>query len=455
MRNLRGTFDSRFGFYLAAIGSACGLGTLWRFPYITGKNGGGAFVLLYVFFVAAIGLPCLISELMLGKLTRKNIVGALRWKAWGVENSKWKWFGYLGLLASIIVLSYYTVISGWVIHFIIQGILGRFTEAGSQPDLIIDRLMARGYLQILLGSVHLILVTNIVARGVQNGIEKTAKVFIPVLFFTIIFLTIHSLFLPGFPEAIRFLFYPDFSKLTGTAVIEALGHALFTLSLGFGAMVVFGSYLRPEIHIPSEAFYIAGIDTLLSLVAGILTFSIVFSSHVDSAVGPSLLFKTMPVLFGQLAMGYWVAIAFFTSLYFAALSASIALFEGLVSFFMDERKLSRPQAAYRVASVIILLAFISAFSGSLFKHVKIGERGILEIIDQVIINWTIPIVALGLILFMGLRVPDSARKDEFVDTKSLVTVRLYATWRNTVKYVVPTLLVFLILVQVLIWLFKS
>jgi NSS family neurotransmitter:Na+ symporter len=444
VRNLRGTFDSRFGFYLAAIGSACGLGTLWRFPYVTGKNGGGAF-----------GLPALISELMLGKLTRRNVVGALSWSAWGVEKSKWKWFGVLSLLASTIVLSYYTVISGWVIHFFIQSVLGRFTGVGAEPELVIDRLLSHGYLQILLASVHLIIITSIVAQGVQNGIEKSSKIFIPILLVVMGFLFMHSLFLPGAPEAFRFLFYPDFSKLTGTAVIEALGHALFTLSLGFGAMVAYGSYLRPEVHLPSEALFVACIDTLLSIVAGILTFSIVFSFHVDAATGPSLLFKTMPVLFGQLEFGYWVAIAFFISLYFAALSASIALFEGLVAYFMDQWHMSRPQASYRVAGSVIILAFISAFSGSLFKNIKLGERGIIEIIDQVIINWTIPIVALGLIIFVGRKIPESAKQAEFIDPKSLVTVRLYSTWRATVKYMVPILLVVLITVQFLVWFLKS
>src|SRR6185369_9806475 len=211
-----------------------------------------------------------------------------------------------------------------------------------QPDLIIDRLIEKGYLQILLASVHLIITTSIVAKGVQEGIEKSAKIFIPILFIVLVFLVVHSLFLPGASEAVRFLFYPDFAKLTGSAVIEALGHALFTLSLGFGAMVAYGSYLRPEIHLPSEALFVAAIDTLMSVIAGILIFPIVFSSHVDSATGPALLFKTMPLLFGQLGMGSWVGVAFFVSLYFAALSASIALFEGNVSYFTDRLKLSRP-----------------------------------------------------------------------------------------------------------------
>jgi NSS family neurotransmitter:Na+ symporter len=240
----RATFGSRFGFYMAAVGSAFGLGTLWRFPYVTGNNGGGAFVLLYIFFVIAIGFPALISELMLGKLSRRNLIGALTFQPWTKNSSNksiWKWFGRLGIFASFVVLSYYTVVSGWVIHFIIQGVFGHFTDASAKPGDIIDRLLSRGYLQVLLASVHLIFTTSIVARGVQNGIEKSAKIFMPILFLVMFFLIIHSLFLPGTTEALRFLFYPNFSKLTGFAIIQALGHACFTLSLGLGAMVAYGS----------------------------------------------------------------------------------------------------------------------------------------------------------------------------------------------------------------------
>ncbi|MDZ4678497.1 MAG: sodium-dependent transporter [Oligoflexia bacterium] len=446
----RAAFQSRFGFYMAAIGSAVGLGTLWRFPYVTGVNGGGAFVLLYIFFVAAIGLPALICELMLGKLTRFNIVGAFKYKPWVGTEKKWSWFGLLGIIASFVVLSYYTVVSGWVIHFVIQGIMGRFTEPNSQPGNIIDQLTVRGYLQVLLASVHLIITTSIVARGVQNGIEKTSRIFMPILFVIMIFLLVHSLFLPGAPEALRFLFYPDFAKLTGSAVIEALGHALFTLSLGFGAMIAYGSYLRAEVKLPSEAVLVAGIDTVLALCTGVIIFPIVFTAGVDSGTGPALLFKTMPVIFGTLPLGYWVGLAFFVCLYFAALSSSIALFEGLVAYLMDQRNLKRPQAAGVVSGVSFILALISAFSGSSFKNIRIGERGLLEIIDQVIINWMLPVVTLGIILFVATKVPEDVKKKEFVDETSLVTVRLYLTWLSAVKYLVPVLLVILFLVQVII-----
>jgi neurotransmitter:Na+ symporter, NSS family len=450
----RATFGSRFGFYMAAIGSAFGLGNLWRFPYVTGVNGGGAFVLLYIFFVAAIALPALMSELMLGKLTRRNITGALSWQPWMKDNRSWRWFGRLGIAASFVVLSYYTVVSGWVIHFIVQAFAGNLTAVHSSPEKIIDHLLTRGYLQVLLASVHLIVTTSIVARGVQNGIEASAKIFMPILAVVMCFLLIHSLLMPGASEALRFLFYPDFSKLTGTSIIEALGHALFTLSLGFGTMVAYGSYLKTEVHLPTEAVFVTAIDTVLSLCAGVLIFPIVFSAHVDSGTGPALLFKTMPVLVGQLPLGYWVGVAFFVCLYFAALSASIAIFEGLVAYFIDEKQMKRTNASYIVAGITFMLALVSALSSSAFKNIRVGERGVLEIIDQVIINWTIPIVTLGVILYMGYRVPDEDKKAAFVDQKSLVSVRLYPTWVATIKYLVPALLIMIFVTQAIIALLR-
>lgn len=276
MRRTRATFSSRFGFYMAAAGSAVGLGTFWRFPYVAGANGGGAFVLLYVFAVAGIGLSVLIAELLLGKTTRFNIVGALKYKPWTSRGSRWSIFGILAICASFIILSYYSIVSGWVIHFAVQAIMGRFTQSSFNTGTIIDQLMSKGLLQILLVSVHLIVTMSIVGRGVQDGIEKTSRIFMPILFVLAIFLLGHSMFLPGAGEALRFMFYPDFQRLSSMGLIEALGHALFSLSLGFGGMVAYGSYLRPEVHLPSEAIFVSAIDTILSLCAGMVIFPIVF-----------------------------------------------------------------------------------------------------------------------------------------------------------------------------------
>ncbi len=435
---------------MAAVGSAFGLGTLWRFPYITGVNGGGAFVVLYVFFVVLIALPVLIAELMIGRRTGKNIIGAMKYSPWVKGSKKWAWIGRLGILASLIILSYYTVVSGWVIHFVIQAVLGRFTEPHARPDLLIDRLSSNGYLQMALASVHLIATTSIVAQGVRDGIERISKIFMPILFVVLGFMIVHSLFLPGATEALRFLFYPDFSKLTATSVIEALGHSLYTVSLGFGAMIVYGSYLKKDVHIPSEAVFVVSIDTILSLCAGVLIFPIVFTAHVDPDTGAKLLFKTMPVLFGQMSFGYWLGLMFFVCLYFSALSGTITIYEGLVAYFMDEHKFSRPFATYVVAFISFVLGTASAFSGSLLRNIRLGDRGVIEIIDQVIINWLLPVVTLGVVVFIAFKVPEEVRREDFIDEKSLVSVRLYPTWSKMIKYGVIGILAAVFILQIVL-----
>ncbi|MCC6278332.1 MAG: sodium-dependent transporter [Oligoflexia bacterium] len=448
MRRGRATFTSRFGFYMAAAGSAIGLGTFWRFPYIAGANGGGGFVFLYVFAVAIIGLSVLVAELMLGKVTRFNVVGALSYRSWVGKSKGWRFFGILGLAASFVILSYYTIISGWVIHFVVQAAAGKFTRSDMSSGIVIDQLMAKTILQILLVSVHLIVTMSIVGRGVQDGIEKSSRVFMPLLFLIVLFLLGHSMFLPGAREALRFMFYPDFSRLSTMGLIEAVGHALFSLSLGFGAMVAYGSYLRPEVHLPSEAVFVSVIDTILSLCAGMVIFPIVFTANVAPNAGPGLLFKTLPVIFGQFAMGYWVALAFFVCLYFAALSSSISLFEGLVAYFMDEKKLTRSGATILVSGISLVLAVFTVASETSVINVTIAGRTMLEVADQYLINWTLPVVALGVSLYTGFKVPDDIRRQEFIDEANPAAVKLYPTWVAMVRWFIPALIIFAMAIQV-------
>jgi len=447
MRAARARFSTRLGFIMAAIGSGLSLGNLWRFPYLTGQNGGGAFVLLYVFFVAAVGLPILISELMLGKLSQRNLVGSFK-EAVPSASKYWSWLGGIGIFASVLVLSYYAVVSGWVIHFVVQGIMGAFSQGPEHAGHVIDSLREKGLLQVLLASVHLMLTATIVAAGVRNGIERWARFFMPIYLVVLVALVMHSLLMPGATKALRFLFYPDFSKLTGNAVIEALGHAFFTLSVGFGAMVAYGSYLKKDVSVPTEGVFVAGVDTLLSILAGLLVFPIVYSFNVQAGLGPSLLFKTMPVLFGTFSLGPLIGVAFFICLYVSALSSSIVLFEGVVSYLMDEKKMKRKQASTMLSMVTLVLAIISALSSTAFRDVRIGERGLFEIFDQVIINWTIPVVGLGISIFMGWRLTDGRKQEEFVDENSLSSVRLFPTWQLAIRWIAPGLLILMFLIQI-------
>ncbi|HEX4925379.1 MAG TPA: sodium-dependent transporter, partial [Bdellovibrionales bacterium] len=263
----RGAWRTRLGFYLAAIGTAFGLGNLWRFPYVVGSHGGGAFVLIYVALALVIGLSLLIAELMIGRVTRQGVIGGIKKLGGG---RVWTVFGGLSLTATIVALSYYAVISGWVLHFMSRFFVSFVLQSPFSVDTTLKILMDNGYLQMALTSVHLLIASVIVAKGVQEGLERWIGWMMPVFIVLMTTLLIQSLLLPSASEALQFLFYPDFSKLKAGSLVQAVGHVLFTLSLGFGTMVVFGSYLGEDTHIPSAGFRVAMLDTTLSLLAGLV-----------------------------------------------------------------------------------------------------------------------------------------------------------------------------------------
>ena len=306
MSRRRGLWGTRFGFYLAAIGSAFGLGNLWRFPSVTVQNGGGAFVLLYVFAAMIVGLPLLVGELMLGKIARRSIVKASDRLAFDelisakpdpsrrrVSTAFIRASGRLSAIACLLVFAYYAVISGWVLHFLMQFSLRELGSSGFDAENALAALRASGPLQIALTSAHLLLAIVVVSRGVQEGIEKWVGNLMPIFGALLLILAAKSLSLPTAPDALRFLFYPDFSRLSWSALIHAIGHVCFTLSLGFGTMVTFGSYLNDNAFIPSAGFRVAVVDTLISLFAGLLIFPIAAGSP-GGISGPDALFLTVP-----------------------------------------------------------------------------------------------------------------------------------------------------------------
>lgn len=452
MNKKRATFGTRMGFFLAAVGTAVGLGTLWRFPYITGSNGGGGFVFLYVFFVAIIGVPALVSELMLGKLSRRSVIEALSWKPWVGDSRAWRWFGRVATLAGMVVFSYYSVVSGWVIYFLSRTLVLPIYPSDVMPSKIIDDLLSNGWLQILLVAIHLAITFAIVARGVREGIERFARYIMPVFFVVLLSLFVHSFFLNGIDEALRFMFYPNFATLSSSAVIEALGHALFTLGLGMGAMVVYGSYLQDSVRTSKEAAWVAFLDTIIALCIGMIVFPIVFTVGVDPATGPSLLFKTLPVLFEQMTYGYWIGTTFFICLYFAAVSGSVAVFESIIAYVMEQYGFSRLKASLIMITAALGLASIPAFSGSILKEIQFGSLGILEVIDKVIVTWTIPLVTLGVVLFVSWKIPYKTKQEEFVDPKSLVSVKMFSTWLFSIRFIVPGTILSAVILQIIMWL---
>jgi NSS family neurotransmitter:Na+ symporter len=435
----RGAWTTKFGFYLLAIGSACGLGNLWRFPYVVAENGGGAFVLLYLVLALSVGLPLLIGELIIGKTTRKSILSVTQ-NYKGEGKKLFKWVSVVSVLLSFVILSYYAVVSGWVLHFVMQFTFALFRSAPLDPNDFLMTLMSNGILQVALASVHLILAWLIVIKGVQEGLEKWIGSMMPLFVFLLIILIFKSLSLDTSIEALRFIFYPDFSKLNSSSLISALGHVFFTLSVGMGTMVTFGSYLKESEHVPTAGFRVTLADTLISLLAGLLVFPIVLQASKARLSDPTLLFEALPNLLTESRTGNLFGLAFFICLYIAALGASIGLFEVIVSNVVDTRKLTRDKASLYTGWGALMLATLPAFSSNLLNQIKIGDKGVLEILDAVLITWILPLVAMGMSWVLHLSITEKQKAHEFLGPENLNSSSLYPHWKFVLKYFIPAII---------------
>lgn len=446
----RGSWRTRFGFYLVAIGSACGLGNLWRFPYVVGENGGGAFILLYIFIALAIGAPLLIAELILGKSTRRSVIVATQTLSQKAGKG-FRWTGRFSVILSIVVLSYYAVISGWVLHFFTQFLVALITNA----EVITEKnnlavLMNNGWLQFMLASAHLLLTVVVVVKGVQEGLERWISYMMPLFAILVCLLVIKSFSLPSTPEVMRFLFYPDFSKLTFSSLIHAVGHVFFTLSVGFGTMVTFGSYMREEDHVATAGFRLAIVDTLLSLVAVVMIFPMAFQASNVPLTDPALLFEVLPRYLLSIPGGALFGLAFFLCLYMAALNGSIGLLEVIVSNWVDgDKKMGRGRATWFSGAIALCLTIFPSLSSSLFKNFHYHNKSLMEILDSVLINWILPVVALGILMAYNRGTTDKEKEMNFIDSERIVSDSMYPHWLFVLKWLAPVVIVAGMVLQII------
>ncbi|WP_413287454.1 sodium-dependent transporter [Bdellovibrio sp. HCB337] len=448
----RGSWRTRFGFYLLAIGSACGLGNLWRFPYVVGENGGGAFVLLYVFMALTVGLPLLIAELSLGKSTRQSVLMATQKLTKDSGIKAFVWAGRFSVLLSLVVFSYYAVISGWVLHFLSRFIIEiMFPGDTHHASASLALLMKNGSLQWALASVHVLLTIVVVGKGVQEGLEKWISYMMPLFAALVLLLLFRSASLPSETEVLRFLFYPDFSKLTYSSLIHAIGHIFFTLSVGFGTLVTFGSYMRDEDHVPTAGFRVTLVDTLISLVAVMLVFPIAFQASNVPLTDPALLFETLPRFLMEFRGGLLFGLLFFSCLYMAALNASIGLMETIVSNLVDSQKkrLVRTRASWVAGAVALALATIPAFSSSVFRNVQIDGKGLMELMDSILINWILPVAALGLVISINWGMSEKEKASQFIAHDRFVSHSMYPHWKWALRWYAPGFIIFGMLLQIL------
>jgi len=401
----RGNWGSKIGFVIAAAGSAIGLGNIWRFPYVAGENGGAAFVFIYIIFIVIIGLPVMISELSIGRNTEKNPVGAFKKLFPG---SLWKVVGGLGVVTGIGILSFYAVIAGYTVGYFIKIILGDFNHVvtAEHSEQIFAAFTGSAAISVSLLLVFIVLTVMVVMGGVSAGIERWSKILMPILFFLLIVLAIRSVTLPGAAKGLSFYLKPDFSKITLTTFARALGQALFSLSLGMGTMITYGSYISRKDNLVTSAAYVCFFDTLIAILAGLVMFPALFAMGMDPASGPGLVFVVLPSIFAKMPGGMIFGAGIFLLLAVAALTSTISLLEVPVAYFVDEHGWSRRKAVISMGAITFLIGIPSAlalganrFLSSFIKE----DFGFLDFMNALFGNYSLSIGAFFIAVFAGYK----------------------------------------------------
>ncbi|MDA1029685.1 MAG: sodium-dependent transporter [Bacteroidetes bacterium] len=400
----RGQWSGKTAFILAAAGSAIGLGNIWRFPYTAGENGGGAFVLIYLGFVFLVGIPVVLAELSIGRKTEKNPVGAFKAL---VPKSLWPYLGGLGVATGFAILSFYAVLAGWTLSYLYGAVVGIYggPMTGAESQDLFVHLIGDPTLTISLTAVFLLLTVLIVRKGVSGGIELATKILMPMLFVILVILAVRSVTLPGGLEGLEYLFKPDFSKIDGGVIMSALGQALFSLSLGMGAMITYGSYFPKNENIFQAGIAVALFDTGIAILAGLIIFPALFSVGVAPDSGPGLVFVVLPSIFGSLPAGQFFAVAFYALLSIAALTSTISLLEVVVSYFVDEKGWTREKAAWILGATCFFFGIPSALSNGgaeMFTTNFLGTGlSFLDLNNVIWGNFSLTIGALLLCIFVG------------------------------------------------------
>jgi len=394
----RANWSSRAGFILAAAGSAVGLGAIWKFPYVVGKNGGGAFLAAYLVCVFTIGVALLLAEMLIGRTAMKSAATAFR----ELKGGWWPWAGRLSVLCIFLILAYYCVVGGWTAAYVIRAITGEVAIRDSQQlasafgSFIANGWRSLGYTAVFLGTT-----TWIVMAGVEKGIERMARVLMPALFVLMLILIARTLTLPDAWNGVRYFLAPDFSGLSASMLVDALGLAFFSLSLGGGIIIAYGSYLPKDVRLCGATLWVCILATLACLLAGLMVLPAVFAFHIDPSAGPGLTFITMPAIFGQMPFGHAFAVAFFLLLLFAALTSSVSILEPIVAFLIDEFGWSRRKSALSVAAASYLMGIPAALSFGPLAQVRILGRTAFDLLDYVAANLMMPAGGLLVAIFVG------------------------------------------------------
>ncbi len=430
----RDSFGSKFGVIAAAAGSAVGLGNIWKFPYITGVYGGAAFLFVYLAFIVAIGLPVMLSELIIGRSSRRNAFGAFKLLAPGTP---WRYIGILGVSAAFLILSFYGVVAGWSVEYIILSLENGFSS--KTPDEInglFTTLIEAPIKPVLLQLFFMLLTGAIVIVGIKKGIEKYTKILMPLLVVILLFLCVKSVSLEGAKAGLLFLFKPDFSKLTGDGILSALGHAFFTLSLGMGTLITYGSYVKNDNNLVNTVINVTVADTVIAILAGIAIFPAVFAFGIAPSEGPGLIFITLPNVFHQMPGGYIFSILFFILLTVAALTSSISILEVVVAYFKEEFNMGRKSSTILATILISILGILCSLSMGVLSSYTFGGLNIFDLMDWISANLLLPIGGLFIALFVGWFLGRKKVKEEVAKGGSLSGIFL-SCFIFLVKFIAP------------------
>lgn len=437
----RATFGGRISAVLVSAGSAIGLGNIWRFPYVTGENGGGAFLLIYILAILLIGLPLMLAEFSVGTATRRSAAVAYR-----QLNPRWSIIGYIGVVTAIIILGFYLVVAGWTAEYAVHSISGNLlANTGAEAHAAyFENFITHPWRPLLYAMLFAMATHAIIALGVQKGIERASKVMMPLLLLLMAILSIRSCSLEGSSEGLRFFLQPDFSKVTASTILLAVGQAFFSLSIGLGTMVVYASYFAPETNLRRTAIEVSILDTIVAILAGLVVFPAVFSAGIEPGSGPSLVFITLPSIFSQMALGGVWASCFFILLVLAALTSTISMHESFTAYLVDDWRLKRKGAAYLTTALSMLLALVASLSLGDWSGVKIFGLTIFDAMDYLTANILLPTGALLTCLFVGWKMERKLfTRQLYPSTEANPTVMRYLV--VMLRYICPLLLILIFL----------
>ena len=439
IKSIHGTWSSRWTFILAATGSAVGLGNIWKFPYMAGDNGGGAFVLVYLACICIIGLPIMLGEIMIGRRGRSSPANSMKiLAAEAGTSSAWTLLGATGALAGLLILSFYSVAAGWAMSYIFNGFQNITAESSSSS---FNNLLSSPSSLIFWHTLFISITVFIVARGILQGLEKWINTLMPILFLLILLLCVYAMQTGAFLEGLRYLFMPDFSKINPQVMLEALGQAFFTLSLGMGAIMAYGAYMPADQKIGRTAVSVAALDTGVALLAGIAIFPIVFANGLAPSAGPGLVYLTLPIGFSSMPFGILFGTLFFVLLSIAALSSSISLIEPGVAWLIESLKIKRKTATILLGFVAWFLGLFSALSFNLIAEFTIFGRNFFDATDFLTSQIMLPLGGIFIAIFVGWIM----KKDHVLEGLGFKEDFIFKAWYFSVRYIAPALvgLVFL------------